>query len=123
MFIGRRSTQGYQSAKIEKLGYTVPDPFEFEARGKNRSKSIRERKIEEMVNEKLEEDEALSFEEIQAKTNIPAAALAGALASLTVSPKARVLLKEPQGKAVRPGDVFKFNASFVSKTIKIKVSM
>ncbi|KAJ9157558.1 Cullin-domain-containing protein [Pleurostoma richardsiae] len=68
----------------------------------------------------LSEDESLSFEEIQAETNIPSHDLSRVLASLSLAPKARVLLKEPVTKAVKPGDKFKFNAAFVSKTVKIK---
>lgn len=36
-----------------KFDVTVPEPFDFERRGKNKSKSIRERKVEEMVKEKI----------------------------------------------------------------------
>lgn len=68
----------------------------------------------------LPEGESLTFEEIQAETNISPNELSRALASLSVAPKARVLVKEPSTKAVRPGDKFMFNTSFVSKTIKIK---
>lgn len=65
-------------------------------------------------------DEALSFEEIQAKTNIPPQDLTRTLAALTVAPKCRVLTKEPLNKTVRPGDMFRFNETFASKTIRIK---
>lgn len=65
-------------------------------------------------------DKALSFEEIQAKTNIPPQDLTRTLAALAVAPKCRVLAKEPQNKTVRPGDTFRFNEAFASKTIKIK---
>ena len=68
----------------------------------------------------LDTYEALSFEEIQEKTNIPPQELSRTLASLSLAPKARVLLKEPMTKRVSPGDRFAFNASFVSKAIKIK---
>lgn len=68
-------------------------------------------------------DESLSFEEIQAKTNIPAQDLSRTLASISLAPKSRVLLKEPMTKQVRPGDRFSFNAGFVSKAIKIKAPM
>ncbi|EFW99547.1 scf ubiquitin ligase subunit [Grosmannia clavigera kw1407] len=66
-------------------------------------------------------DGRLSFDEIQAKTNIPAADLTRALASLTIPPKCRVLTKEPASKTIRPGDRFGFNVQFASKTLKIKV--
>ncbi|PKS06480.1 hypothetical protein jhhlp_007228 [Lomentospora prolificans] len=68
----------------------------------------------------LDEDESLSFEEIQAKTNIPAPDLTRTLMALAVAPKCRVLAKDPLTKAVKPGDRFKFNSAFTSKTIKIK---
>lgn len=41
------------------LKYTVPDPFEFDTREKVRAKSIRERKVEEMVQEKIDEEERI----------------------------------------------------------------
>ncbi|TPX15579.1 uncharacterized protein E0L32_004277 [Thyridium curvatum] len=64
--------------------------------------------------------EGLLFEEIQAATNIPTADLTRALASLSIPPKSRVLLKEPMTKSVKSGDKFSFNTQFVSKTLKIK---
>jgi cullin 3 len=68
----------------------------------------------------LAQDEWLSFEQIQEKTNIPIQELSRTLASLSLAPKSRVLLKDPMSKQVRPGDRFAFNAGFVSKAIKIK---
>lgn len=68
----------------------------------------------------LGDGESLSFEEIQAKTNIPQVDLIRTLASLSIAPKARVLLKTPMSKSIKPSDKFSFNAQFVSKTIKIK---
>jgi cullin 3 len=68
----------------------------------------------------LAADEWLSFEDIQEKTHIPTADLARTLASLSLAPKSRVLLKDTTSKQVRPGDKFTFNAGFVSKAIKIK---
>lgn len=65
-------------------------------------------------------DEWLSFEDIQEKTNIPPQELSRTLASLSLAAKARVLLKNPMTKHVRLGDKFAFNASFVSKAIRIK---
>ncbi|XXG95012.1 hypothetical protein Hte_001272 [Hypoxylon texense] len=70
----------------------------------------------------LAEDEWLSFEDIQQRTNIPQPDLINVLTPLSVIKAYRVLLKEPQTKgAVKPGDRFAFNREFVSKTIKIKV--
>ncbi|KXX80810.1 Cullin-3-B [Madurella mycetomatis] len=68
----------------------------------------------------LAEGESLTFEEIQAKTNIPAQDLVRTLGSLSIPPKSRVLAKEPLSKTVKMSDKFSFNAQFVSKTIKIK---
>ncbi|KAL8356668.1 hypothetical protein RB601_001800 [Gaeumannomyces tritici] len=63
---------------------------------------------------------SLSLEDVQASTNIPPKELSRALASLSINPKARVLLKDPPTKTIRPGDRFSFNTGFVSKAIKIK---
>lgn len=68
----------------------------------------------------LPEGEWLSYEDIQAATSIPSNELSRTLASLTISSKARVLLKEPLNKSIKPTDKFTFNSSFVSKTIKIR---
>ncbi|KAI1775658.1 putative cullulin 3 [Hypoxylon cercidicola] len=68
------------------------------------------------------EDEWLSFEDIQERTNIPQPDLINVLTPLSVIKAYRILLKEPQTKeAVKPGDRFAFNREFVSKTVKIKV--
>ncbi|KAK0392767.1 hypothetical protein NLU13_2262 [Sarocladium strictum] len=68
----------------------------------------------------LGEGESLSFEDIQSKTGIGNQDLMRALTSIAVAPKARVLVKEPATKSVKPGDRFSFNASFQSKALKIK---
>jgi cullin 3 len=68
----------------------------------------------------LGDGESLTFEEIQAKTNIPTQDLVRTLGSLSIPIKSRVLAKEPQSKNVRQTDKFSFNAQFISKTIKIK---
>ncbi|KAJ2985024.1 hypothetical protein NUW58_g5755 [Xylaria curta] len=70
----------------------------------------------------IKEDEWLSFEDIQATTNIPQPDLVNTLTSLSVIKQFRILLKKSQTKsAAKPGDQFTFNREFVSKTIKIKV--
>ncbi|OAA66996.1 scf ubiquitin ligase subunit [Niveomyces insectorum RCEF 264] len=69
----------------------------------------------------LPEGAKLGFAEIQAQTNIAAPDLTRVLASLSIPPKCRVLLKEPATKNIKPTDTFAFNAQFVSKTVKIKV--
>ena len=68
----------------------------------------------------LAEGESLAFEEIQAQTNIPQSDLNRTLASLSMAPKSRVLLKNPMTKLIKATDTFSFNAQFLSKTIKIK---
>ncbi|KAI0875987.1 Cullin [Hypoxylon argillaceum] len=68
------------------------------------------------------EDAWLSFEDIQAATNIPPPDLINTLTSLSVIKQFRILLKESQTKAAaKPGDRFAFNREFASKTIKIKI--
>ncbi|EWZ51284.1 Cullin 3 [Fusarium oxysporum f. sp. radicis-lycopersici 26381] len=68
----------------------------------------------------LEEGQSLTFEEIQAKTNISTPDLMRTLTAIAVAPKSRVLMKDPANKSVKVGDKFSFNASFQSKTIRIK---
>ncbi|KAG6003418.1 hypothetical protein E4U21_002051 [Claviceps maximensis] len=63
---------------------------------------------------------SLTFEEIQAKTNISTSDLMRALTAIAVAPKSRVLAKEPATKTVKAGDRFSFNSSFQSKTVRIK---
>ncbi|KAL1640121.1 hypothetical protein SLS58_007235 [Diplodia intermedia] len=71
----------------------------------------------------LAEDEGLTFEEIQAKTNIPSHDLIRNLQSLAVAPKTRILIKTPMSKDVKPSDKFLFNPSFVGKFHKLKVGV
>ncbi|PHH83648.1 hypothetical protein CDD83_2950 [Cordyceps sp. RAO-2017] len=68
----------------------------------------------------LAEGESLSFEEIQAKTGIATQELMRTLTAVAVAPKSRVLAKEPATRSIKPGDRFSFNASFQSKTVRIK---
>jgi len=67
--------------------------------------------------------ESISFEDIQAQTNIPTNELVRNLQSLAVAPKTRILLKEPMSKDVKPTDRFIFNESFQGKFVKIKVGV
>lgn len=70
----------------------------------------------------INEDEWLSFEDIQATTNIPQPDLVNTLTSLSVIKQFRLLLKKsPTKSAAKPGDKFTFNREFVSKAIKIKI--
>lgn len=71
----------------------------------------------------LPEGGSLSFEEIQARTNIPSHELIRNLQSLAIAPKTRILLKEPMSKDVKPTDRFTFNGSFQSKFLKLKVGV
>jgi cullin 3 len=69
----------------------------------------------------LSEGQTLSYEEIQERTNIPTQDLARMLYTLSVLPKAKVLTKDPANKELpKPGDMFGFNSSFTSKSVKIK---
>jgi cullin 3 len=65
----------------------------------------------------------LTFEEIQAQTNIPSSDLIRNLQSLAVAPKTRILIKEPMSKDVKPTDRFSFNEGFQGKFVKIKVGV
>ncbi|KAI1634963.1 putative cullulin 3 [Biscogniauxia mediterranea] len=72
--------------------------------------------------ENIGEDEWLTFEDIQAATNIPQPDLINALTSMSSLKPYRILYKESQtNSAVKPNDRFTFNREFVSKTIKIRV--
>ncbi|KAF2147350.1 uncharacterized protein K452DRAFT_323498 [Aplosporella prunicola CBS 121167] len=68
-------------------------------------------------------EESMTFEEIQAKTNIPTHDLIRNLQSLAVAPKTRILIKEPMSKDVKPTDKFFFNEGFVGKFHKLKVGV
>jgi len=47
---------------IQDPKYTIPEPFSFQRNDTSRSKSIRERKLEEMIREKeAKEEETLNF--------------------------------------------------------------
>jgi cullin 3 len=71
----------------------------------------------------LPADQHLTFEEIQAQTNIPGSDLIRNLQSLAVAPKTRILVKEPMSKDVKPTDKFFFNEGFNGKFVKIKVGV
>jgi cullin 3 len=69
----------------------------------------------------LADDETLSFEEIQERTNMSSQDLSRQLSALAVLPKTKVLTKHPNTKeAPKAGDKFSFNASFHSKAFKLK---
>jgi cullin 3 len=71
----------------------------------------------------LSPNASLTFEDIQAQTNIPTSDLIRNLQSLAVAPKTRILLKEPMSKDVKPTDRFSFNEGFSGKFVKIKVGV
>jgi cullin 3 len=71
----------------------------------------------------LPADKHLTFEEVQAQTNIPRSDLIRNLQSLAVAPKTRILIKEPMSKDVKPTDRFSFNEGFSGKFVKIKVGV
>lgn len=71
----------------------------------------------------LPADGYLTFEEIQAETNIPQNDLVRNLQSLAVAPKTRILVKQPMSKDVKPTDRFSFNEGFNGKFVKIKVGV
>lgn len=71
----------------------------------------------------LPSTQCLTFEEIQAQTNIPAYELVRNLQSLALAPKTRVLRKEPMSKDVKPTDKFYFNEEFTSNFVKVKIGV
>ncbi|EUC51419.1 hypothetical protein COCMIDRAFT_21388 [Bipolaris oryzae ATCC 44560] len=71
----------------------------------------------------LAPNQHITFEEIQARTNIPPSDLIRNLQSLAVAPKTRILVKEPMSKDVKPTDRFFFNEGFQGKFVKIKVGV
>jgi cullin 3 len=71
----------------------------------------------------LPSSQCLTFEEIQAQTNIPQYELVRNLQSLALAPKTRVLRKEPMNKDVKPTDKFYFNEDFTSNFVKVKIGV
>ncbi|KAL9007721.1 MAG: hypothetical protein Q9173_007072 [Seirophora scorigena] len=65
----------------------------------------------------------LTYEEIQARTNIPDNELMRNLQSVAVAPKTRILVKEPMSKDVKRDDKFYFNERFTSQFQRIKVGV
>ncbi|KAL9052810.1 MAG: hypothetical protein Q9162_005173 [Coniocarpon cinnabarinum] len=66
---------------------------------------------------------SLTFNDIQARTNIGSSDLVRNLQSLAVAPKTRVLVKQPMSKDVKPDDRFSFNDAFSSPFLKLKVGV
>ncbi len=67
--------------------------------------------------------DSISCEEIQARTNIPFNELARNLQALAVSPKTRVLLKQPMSRDIKITDKFLFNEQFYSQFQKFKIGV
>lgn len=65
----------------------------------------------------------LTYEQIQARTNIPENELVRNLQSVAVAPKTRILTKEPMSKDVKSDDRFYFNENFHSQFQRIKVGV
>lgn len=65
--------------------------------------------------------QGLSFEELQAETNISVNDLIKTLSSLSMVPKWRVLKKEPGSKEILRTDTFFYNENFSSQFVKIKI--
>ncbi|KAK3674482.1 hypothetical protein LTR78_005568 [Recurvomyces mirabilis] len=73
--------------------------------------------------EDLPNGSTLSFEEIEAATNIPLDDLKRNLQSLAVAPKTRFLVKTPMSREIKPGDRFRYNENFVSNVRRIRVGV
>ena len=74
--------------------------------------------------QELPSSQHLTFEEIQAQTNIPEHELIRNLQSLSLTHKTRVLRKEPMiNKEIKPDDKFSFNDDFTSKFFRVKVGV
>jgi cullin 3 len=74
-----------------------------------------------MLFNELPADQGLTFEEIEAETNIGGTDLIKTLSSLSAIPKWRVLKKEPSAKEILPTDTFFYNDTFSSPFVKIKI--
>jgi cullin 3 len=68
----------------------------------------------------LQENEALSYEQIKGESDIPEADLKRNLQSLACA-KYKILLKEPKGKEINHGDSFYFNNEFTAPLQRIKI--
>lgn len=69
----------------------------------------------------VHEDTALTFNEIQQRTEIAPSDLVRHLQSLSLAPKTRLLKKDPHTRTVNPTDLFSVNKDFTSPTVRFKV--
>jgi cullin 3 len=74
-----------------------------------------------MLFNELPAAQPITFEEVEAETNIPRSDLVKTLSSLTQIPKWRVLRKQPAGKEILADDKFLYNETFSSQFVKIKI--
>ncbi|PKY45991.1 Cullin-domain-containing protein [Rhizophagus irregularis] len=72
-----------------------------------------------MFNDK-QDGESLSYEQIKGESDIPEADLKRNLQSLACA-KYKILVKEPKGKEINPGDQFIFNNDFTAPLQRIKI--
>ncbi|PKK73726.1 hypothetical protein GLOIN_2v1772921 [Rhizophagus irregularis DAOM 181602=DAOM 197198] len=72
-----------------------------------------------MFNDK-QDGESLSYEQIKGESDIPEADLKRNLQSLACA-KYKILVKEPKGKEINPGDQFNFNNDFTAPLQRIKI--
>lgn len=68
------------------------------------------------------DDAKLTLEQVTERLHLPAEDTVRALHSLSCA-KYKILIKEPAGKAVNPGDVFEFNGKFTDRMRRIRVPM
>ncbi|RIA93097.1 Cullin-domain-containing protein [Glomus cerebriforme] len=68
----------------------------------------------------LQDGESLTYEQIKGESDIPEADLKRNLQSLACA-KYKILVKEPKGKEINPGDIFFFNYEFTAPLQRIKI--
>jgi cullin 3 len=71
----------------------------------------------------LQDDESISFTEIEERTRIPKHDLIRNLQSLSLVSKTRILRKSPMSKEVNPTDRFSFNHDFQSSFVKVRIGV
>jgi cullin 3 len=69
----------------------------------------------------FEENDELTFDQIEILTKIPKTDLIRSLQSIAVAPRTRILTKKPMSKDIKPTDVFTFNNAFSAPMTKVKV--
>lgn len=69
----------------------------------------------------FEENDELTFQQIEQLTKIPKPDLIRSLQSVAVAPRTRILTKKPMSKDIKTDDVFTFNSAFSAPMTKVKV--